>query len=416
MFVAGTFSLALQMESEKSKERLIFEESLDEWRPILQKMYELRVEYHHFMTQEDRKEAIFQEYEKLFKESERLNDLVIKNASLSFIKNPRDNQDLDRFIRNVLDHYFKSDMYEESLNLAGYLMNEKLENFFVFRTAAFSALFSNDFQTAEEMGNRLKELGILNNFEYNQSEYKNLEYWKEEWSRESRLRERERMLADLPRVILKTTKGEIEIELFENEAPNTVANFIFLVEKGFYTNLDFHRVIPFFMAQGGGHELLKNEVNMDGTLKKRGNGGPGYSIKDELGPNSRKHFRGAVSMANINEPNTNGSQFFIMYRPKVELDGKHTVFGRVIRGMDVVCRLYKRDMEPQDEKPGIEMPDKILSASVVRKRNHAYSPVIYKYAPNQRPPFPKMPGMEDKPGDIYSDNWDPLEEIRRGMP
>jgi len=282
------------------------------------------------------------------------------------------------------------------------------------RTAAFSALYANDFRTAEEMGIRLKELGILNDFDFSQSDFKYLEYWKQEWEREARLRERERMASDLPRVLLRTTKGEIEIELFENEAPNTVANFIFLVESGFYTNLDFHRVIPFFMAQGGGSELIKTETYLDGTLKKRGNGGPGYTFKDELGENSRKHFRGAVSMANYG-PDTNGSQFFITYRPKAELDGRFTVFGRVIRGMDNACRLRKRDPDEIREIPGIEMPDKILSAEVLRKRDHKYSPKDFKPERNQLPPFPKMPGMEDQPGDIKSDNWDLLMEIMKGQ-
>ncbi|MDO4570557.1 MAG: peptidylprolyl isomerase [Planctomycetia bacterium] len=222
--------------------------------------------------------------------------------------------------------------------------------------------------------------------------------------------------------MLITTKGNIEIELFEDDAPNTVANFIFLVEKGFYTNLDFHRVIQGFMAQGGGSELLKTETNLDGTLKRRGNGGPGYSIPDEINENSRKHFRGMVSMANAG-PDTGGSQFFIMLRPRADLDGKHTVFGRVVSGMENVSFLLRRTQEEPDpnqpekrrEEPGIEMPDKILSAYVVRKRNHEYSPRL-KPDKNQRPPFPKMPGQEDKPSDILGDNWDVFDEIQRGMP
>ena len=115
-------------------------------------------------------------------------------------------------------------------------------------------------------------------------------------------------------MLIKTNKGDIEVELFENEAPNTVANFITLVEKGFYNGLSFHRVLPNFMAQGG-------DPKGDGT------GGPGYTIADECsGPNHRLHFRGSLSMAKEARPDTGGSQFFITFVPTSHLDGIHTVF------------------------------------------------------------------------------------------
>lgn len=116
--------------------------------------------------------------------------------------------------------------------------------------------------------------------------------------------------------------GDIIIELFDKEAPGTVQNFVDLINKGFYNGLRFHRVIPGFVAQGG---------------CPNGNctGGPGYTIKDELIGNPHKHKRGALSMAHRG-PNTGGSQFFIVYEPQPHLDGVHTVFGKVIEGMDVV--------------------------------------------------------------------------------
>ena len=116
--------------------------------------------------------------------------------------------------------------------------------------------------------------------------------------------------------------GDIVIELFEKEAPGTVQNFIDLINKGFYNGLRFHRVIPGFVAQGG-------------CPNGNGTGGPGYIIKDELVGNPHKHERGALSMAHRG-PNTGGSQFFIVYEPQPHLDGVHTVFGKVIEGMDVV--------------------------------------------------------------------------------
>lgn len=125
-----------------------------------------------------------------------------------------------------------------------------------------------------------------------------------------------------------TQKGTIKFELYEKQAPITTKNFIDLAQKGFYDGLTFHRVIHGFMIQGGDPE---------GT----GMGGPGYSIPDEFHP-ELKHTKGAVSMANAG-PNTGGSQFFITEAPQPHLDGKHSVFGKVIEGQDVVEKIAQGD-------------------------------------------------------------------------
>ncbi|MBL9094144.1 MAG: peptidylprolyl isomerase [Planctomycetaceae bacterium] len=159
----------------------------------------------------------------------------------------------------------------------------------------------------------------------------------------------------LPQVTLKTTKGDVVIELFEDEAPNTVANFISLVEKKYYDGVPFHRVIEGFMAQTG---------DPTGT----GTGGPGYVIDCECtAPNARKHQRGTVAMAHRG-PNTGGSQFYICFVPTPHLDGKHTVFGQVISGMENVDKLNIRD--PRSGGPA----DKITEAVVTKKRDHEYKP------------------------------------------
>jgi len=116
----------------------------------------------------------------------------------------------------------------------------------------------------------------------------------------------------MTRAIIKTSKGDINIEFFEKDAPNTVANFVQLARSGFYNGLKFHRVIPNFMIQGGCPQG-------DGT------GGPGYSIKCEI--NRNKHLAGSLSMAHRGK-NTGGSQFFICHSPQPHLDGVHTVFGQ----------------------------------------------------------------------------------------
>ena len=126
-----------------------------------------------------------------------------------------------------------------------------------------------------------------------------------------------------------TTRGAIKIELFADKAPLTVANFVNLAKRGFYDGLNFHRVIADFMIQGGCPE-------------GSGRGGPGYRFEDETN-NGVAHERGVLSMANAG-PNTNGSQFFITHVATPWLDGKHTVFGKVLEGLDVVDAVAQGDV------------------------------------------------------------------------
>ncbi len=129
---------------------------------------------------------------------------------------------------------------------------------------------------------------------------------------------------------METDKGTINLELYPQHAPKTVNNFVFLAREGFYDGLKFHRVIANFMVQGG---------DPTGT----GRGGPGYKFEDELTGNPLKHETGTLSMANAG-PNTNGSQFFITHAPQPHLNGKHTVFGKVTEGQDVVNAIRQGDI------------------------------------------------------------------------
>jgi peptidyl-prolyl cis-trans isomerase B (cyclophilin B) len=122
--------------------------------------------------------------------------------------------------------------------------------------------------------------------------------------------------------------GEVEIALYPSLAPATVANFVRLAGEGFYDGTSFHRVIPDFMIQGG------DPNSKDKNPRDDGNGGPGYQIQDEF--NTAPHQRGTLAMANLGLPNSGGSQFFIVHKDVPHLDGKHTVFGRVVAGFDVV--------------------------------------------------------------------------------
>ncbi len=141
-------------------------------------------------------------------------------------------------------------------------------------------------------------------------------------------------------VVIDTNKGQIVAELFAADAPQTVNNFVFLARNGYYDGIVFHRVLEDFMAQTG---------DPTGT----GRGGPGYTFGDETG-NGREHTgKGTLSMANAG-PGTNGSQFFLTFIPTPWLDGKHTVFGQITEGLDVLDKLQRIDpMRPSGTKPDV---------------------------------------------------------------
>ena len=183
----------------------------------------------------------------------------------------------------------------------------------------------------------------------------NCESYVELWPFEQVIRSTEEGANDLPRVELITARGRIVVELFENEAPNTVANFISLVEAGFYDGTKFHRVIQNFMAQGGDPNTKPGATGIPGQ------GGPGYRIPDEhTRQGARNHFAGSLAMAKTDAPHTAGSGFFLTHEPTPDLNGKHTVFGRILEGLDVAR--------------GLKINDLLVSAIVLRKRDHDYNP------------------------------------------
>jgi cyclophilin family peptidyl-prolyl cis-trans isomerase len=138
--------------------------------------------------------------------------------------------------------------------------------------------------------------------------------------------------------VFQTDLGTFEAELFAAQTPKTVNNFVFLAREGFYSGTMFHRVIRGFMAQGG---------DPTGT----GRGGPGYRFADEFHPSLRHSSAGILSMANAG-PGTNGSQFFITFAPTPHLDNRHTVFGRIVTGMDIVLKIPPRDPDLA-KQPGL---------------------------------------------------------------
>lgn len=284
--------------------------------------------------------------EEVFREMEALGVLVVANDA----KNNLDIHDflIDRFIDHAEEErFYSAERILEAIR-TGNMYNPNLD-----QIACVVDFMNNKFDTMDQFAKKSKELNDKHREVIGAGPFQ-----KEKWAHEVEFRNKEAAKNDLPQVLLQTSKGDVLIELYEDEAPNTVANFISLVEKGFYDGLIFHRVLKGFMAQGG-------DPKGDGT------GGPGYAIPCECyAPNHRDHFIGSLSMAHAGK-DTGGSQFYICSRPTPHLDGKHTVFGRVISGLENVDAFNRIDPE---KLSGAENPDRIIKATVVRKRDHAYEP------------------------------------------
>jgi cyclophilin family peptidyl-prolyl cis-trans isomerase len=337
-----------------------FAKLFDQWKGLLQQLRDLREEYR--QAKSGKRPEIQKQYDALVRQGEAMQSQVLDAAVAAFEETPTDKQLID-FMYGVIYSQVTSDQYEDVFRLAKPMIDQGVPE----RIPAMANLYSwagnaafaiGEFDLAEQY--LTKAVKLEKTGENDKKYLSTIPYYREIWPKEQAIRQTEAKVDDLPRVLLRTNRGDIVIELFENEAPNTVANFISLVEKGFYNGLSFHRVLPAFMAQGGCPE---------GT----GAGGPGYTIRCECyEPNHRLHFRGTLSMANTGQRDTGGSQFFLTFVPTPHLDGKHTVFGRVIEGMDVLGKLRRRD--PEDPDSAAMDPDKILEAKVIRKLDHPYEP------------------------------------------
>ena len=291
---------------------------------------------------------------------------VLEQAAIRVLSlSPKPSKELLELVNQIHGSYVLGGRWSKAEKVAGVLRGPLASDEGFLSRDAIAAISSNHFAEAASFRSTYGHL-ISEMPKEAQQLFVSLPELQSKYSREQKLLEQDAAGEPLPRVVLKTTKGRIELELFENEAPDTVGNFIQLVESGFYTNLNFHRVISGFMAQTGGY----------GTDKLTRD--PGYTIFDEFElAEARHHFQGYVSMANASVPQSASSQFFFTLVPTPHLDGKHTVFGRIISGQDVLESLVKThevDREGEEkEVPGVT-PDYIISAEVIRKRDHEYKP------------------------------------------
>jgi cyclophilin family peptidyl-prolyl cis-trans isomerase len=343
-----------------------FQAAEREWQALDKRLGELQSTYTTTTSPAARAE-IKKQYVELVEKSNALLPELRAAAEAAYLAEPNKHAGVTRLLVGMVAYDYRRDDYEGALALAKLLDENKCEEEVLYSVAGAAAFNADDYETAEKYLTRADQAGKLDR--QGKELLAELPAQKEAWAKEQEIRAKEAAAEDaaakgknlLPRVKIETTKGPIVIELFENEAPQTVGNFISLVEAKKYDGLTFHRVLAGFMAQGG-------DPSGDGT------GGPGYEIYCECyKPEYRRHFRGTLSMAHAGR-DTGGSQFFLTFRPTTHLNGKHTAFGRVVEGMDVLAKLQRID--PQN--PTGVAPDKIVKAEVLRKRDHAYEPTKVK--------------------------------------
>lgn len=331
-----------------------FQQKQARWNEIDKRLSEIAAKY---TTVDDEERAVLKkEYTKLVADSQIVLPELRAAAEAAFTAEPNKNADVTRTLIGMVAYHVRRDEHDQALALGQKMIEAKCEEPVLYALAGTAAYRMDDYDSAEKYLTLGGKAGRLD--PEAQSYLDGIGDQKKAWAKEQEIRAKEAKADDLPRVKMETNKGTIVIELFENEAPGAVGNFISLIEKKkFYDNLTFHRVLPNFMAQGG-------DPSGNGT------GGPGYNIYCECEkPEARMHFRGSLSMAHAGK-DTGGSQFFLTFLPTTQLNGRHTVFGRVIEGFDVLAKIQRRD--PNASTP--PQPDRIVKAEVIRKRDHAYEP------------------------------------------
>ena len=355
-----TSTSATASEETTSAARAAYNQVFDQWRKLLDELRLLQVKARE--AEDAELPALKEEYAALIEKGHAM-EPQLRDAAIAVYKEaPGQDREITQWLATIAKDYVEADRFEEARPAIQTLVDGNTTDPEAYVLAGTVAFALHDFEAAKQHFEKAAASGVLSRqAQVMAAEVDNyIEYWEEE----KKLREHEASAPagqELPRVRMETTKGAIVFELFENEAPETVGNFIHLVEKGFYDRLTFHHVIAGLLAQGG-------------CPKGDGTQGPGYHIYCECHPPNtyRKHFRGSLTMAHYGQRDTGGSQFFITFVPTPQLNGQHTVFGRVVEGMEVLAKLTRRD--PTKSEGLAITPDKIIQAETIRKRDHEYVP------------------------------------------
>ncbi len=337
-----------------------FKDANEKLREHIKQMREVVVRYH--VSESPAKDKEYkEELRELVMEGSKLHQVWTAAAMAEFREAPNERKPLGDMLFRLLERNVESDRYDQMLELAQLLVDSGYDDPKLNRLMTLTAFASHDFDRFKQFAAKMLDQGDKLSEEY-ELIYLNIEQVEQAWESELAARKLDAEGEPLPRVLIRTTKGDIEVELYENQAPETVGNFIHLVEQGFYNNHSFYRVLTHFMAQTG---------CPDGD----GRGGPGYFIHNEAKrPDYRMFFTGTLGMALAQHPDTGGSQFFLTFVPTPQLNNSFTAFGRVINGFDALASLNRLDPEKKEEGTPPVTPDEIISIEVLFKRDHPYVP------------------------------------------
>lgn len=329
-----------------------FDETLAKFEALNEKSAEIIERFR--AASSDEQDAIREEYAAIADEIESTYEALKVATNAAYDVTGEDNETVAFTLFRIIVTDASNEDYHGAYDMAAKMVANESEVEGLYSVAGMAAYGSNRLELAKEFWDKARENDSLST---SHSRFAaSIDDVLESWAIEQEVRRVESEANNLPRVEIETSKGVVVVELFENQAPGAVGNFVSLIEDGYYDGLSFHRVLPQFMAQGG---------CPNGT----GTGGPGYNIYCECEREDyRRHFAGTLSMAHAGK-DTGGSQFFLTFVPTPHLDGKHTAFGRVISGWEVLSKLNRVD----PRRPGPEA-DTIVSAKVIRKRDHEYAP------------------------------------------
>lgn len=335
-----------------------YQARMQTYKDHLKELRSLKEEYQ--TAAPERKDEIQAKFNPLLAETSTLQKSLVPLAIEAFKSLDSQDEELSVFLMSMLDKMVvTTEEYETAYSIAKALDGAIPEQYsYLYAYGAYAAFNVMQLDDAEAFYQKAKETGGLEGLRKQDPRGEMqipsmitqvLPQYRKLWPEELAAREKD-AAEELPRVLLRTSKGDIVLELFLREAPESVGNFMTLVSQKYYDGVPFHRVLPHFMAQGG---------DPTGT----GAGGPGYCIKDECKkPGARMHFRGSLSMAKTAAPDSGGSQFFLCFVPTVHLNGQHTVFGRVVEGMEVLSELQRINPEGRN----LPAPDRIVEARILR--------------------------------------------------
>lgn len=360
---------------DNAAETAVFESAIERWREAISDMREEMIRFNNGT------EEISEKHRSRYRELESMGrayfDDVFQSALRLLQNAPRQNLGAAQFLLFAVHYRFDRDWYEGTGEAAEILLGVQAEDDDLYEIAGVSLYATGHFDRAEPYLRKALEIGKIK--EHNFPLLNEFPEVKIQWEREQEFLKSDLQTGDLPQVRFLTTRGEIVVELFEDEAPNTVANFIDLVDQGYYADLSFYQVIA-------GRIALVGDENGDGS------GNAGFGLEDEsVGEDSRPFMRGSLAMAKLPDvrsqagktlPNTASSQFFFGIQPMPKVHAEHTVFGRIIAGLDTLSLLNRVDPSKKKDDSQIQKsPDRLLSAEVIRRRDHKYEPKRIDKAP-----------------------------------